>query len=201
MAEIFTTPDCDFKPNNWEVHAFNHIKCGVKSLTIYKDDKDYNYFRVENLGELFNVKYKGLKDTSDFARVIFENTIIVMCKEDVGYPDEHYCRVELLEDISDELVPIFGENYTDLIQTLKSYGHVQNERTYGSVPDLAKINQTAEDIKTKSFALGELLKLDLNSFSTRSRSFFLDLISSLNLDLHDAAKSLTSLIDGGSENE
>lgn len=206
MSEIFTTPDCDFKPNNWEVHAINHIKCGVKSLTLYKDDKGYSYFRIENLGELFNVKYKGLKDTSAFARVIFENAIIVFCEEDEQFADEHYCRLEYLEDILDELSPIIGDEYASLIKNLKTWID-DNFKDGIDCLTVSNIKNAASAITDKCAAIREIMNVDSKSFSNNSRKIYLELIENLKAELYDAIKNLknlSSLINqkcGGSSNE
>ena len=199
MAEIFTKPNCDIKSNGWEVNIlaysnFEKVGDGFRALAIYQDKERYKYFQIENLAKLFDVKYKGLKDTSGFARVIFENAIIVLCKDDEPFADEHYCRLENLENILDELSPIIGDEYASLIKNLKTWID-DNFKAGIDCLTVTNIKNVATDITDKCAAIREIMDIDSKSFSNNSRKIYLELVNNLKTELYDTAKRLNSLIN------
>ena len=72
---------------------------------IFKDaDSNEFYYQIFCLGLNLDYEYKGLKDSSLFAKAVFANAVIYCDENSQKIPTEHYCKLNTLIDVLDYLL-------------------------------------------------------------------------------------------------
>ena len=184
MDKVNNYPECDFQAEDWEPH--DYLSCNFdadkhfKILTIYQDAKGYLYYNVEGLAFLLGFKYSGFKDSSAFAKAIFDNSIIVLCRDDETFNDEHFCRLETLNDVLDALEPLADQK---LLGSVRSWLNAN----YFNLPPKKfadMVGVAVLDVLSISNALNNVANLNTSHFTCFSMNKYTELYDAVINDLY-----------------